>query len=64
MDNLKGLFTSKKFWMTILGVLASMLIAAVPALEEYRDTMPEIIWKLVGAYVIGQGMADFGKAAK
>lgn len=63
MDNLKQLFTSKKFWMTVIGSLVTVLITAVPALEQYQEQLGGIIWLFV-SYVIGQGLADFGKHAK
>lgn len=63
MENLKQLFTSKKFWMTIIGVLITILVTAVPELEQYQEQLSEMIWLFV-AYVIGQGLADFGKEAK
>jgi len=63
MSNLKDLLTSKKFWMTILGVVVTVLITAVPALEQYQEQLPEMMWLFV-SYVIGQGLADFGKHAK
>ena len=63
MDNLKQLFTSKKFWMTVLGVVVTVLVTAVPALEQYQEQLPEMLYLFV-AYVIGQGLADFCKEAK
>ena len=63
MDNLKQLFTSKKFWMAVIGILVTILVTAVPALEQYQDKLPEMIYLLV-AYILGQGLADFGKEAK
>ena len=63
MDNLKEFFTSKKFWMMVIGVIVSVLVQLVPALEQYQEQLPEIIWLFV-AYIIGQGLADFGKHAK
>ena len=61
-DNLKHLFQSKKFWMTVIGVLLQIVITAVPSLEPYQDTLANIVWLFV-AYLIGQGFADFGKHA-
>jgi len=63
MDNLKQLFTSKKFWMTIIGILVTILITAVPALEQYQEQLSGVIWLFV-SYIIGQGIADIGKHAK
>jgi len=44
---------SKKFWVTILGIGS---IALIMDMDKAR-----LIAQLVMAYVIGQGMADFGK---
>ena len=63
MENLKQLFTSKKFWVMIGGVLALILVTAVPQLAEYQEQIPELVWLLV-SYILGQGLADFGKEAK
>lgn len=63
MDNLKEYFISKKFWMMVIGLIISALVAAVPDLEQYQEVLPEIIWVIV-AYIIGQGLADFGKHGK
>jgi len=63
MDNLKDLFVSKKFWMTVIGVLVNILITGVPSLAEYQESLTGIVWIFV-SYLIGQGLADFGKHAK
>jgi hypothetical protein len=63
MENLKQLFTSKKFWMTVIGVLVTILVTAVPQLEQYQEQLSEMIWLFV-AFIIGQGLADFGKWSK
>jgi len=53
----KPFFKSKKFWATITG-------CAVVIGQEYLGLEPEITTKLIGmigAYVIGQGIADTKK---
>ncbi|MCP5016112.1 MAG: hypothetical protein GY938_12705 [Ketobacter sp.] len=60
MEDVKDLLTSKKFWMTVIGVVVTVIITAVPALEQYQEQLPEMIWLFV-AYLLAQGMADFGK---
>lgn len=63
MENLKKLFTSKKFWMMIIGIVMTIAITAAPALEQHQEQLSETIWLFV-AYLIGQGLADFGKEAE
>ena len=63
MDNLKEYFTSKKFWVMIIGSVVAVLIEVIPALAEYQGSLEEIIWLAV-AYIIGQGLAEFGKHAR
>ncbi len=60
MNNLKQLFTSKKFWVMVGGLVAIIVVAAVPSLEQYQDSIPNMVWTVV-AYLIAQGFADFGK---
>lgn len=62
-ENLKKLFTSKKFWVMVGGLVAVVLVAAVPSLEQYQEQIPELV-ALIASYIIGQGLADFGKGAK
>lgn len=60
MENLKQLFASKKFWIMVGGLVATILVTAVPSLEQYQEQLPEFVWLLV-SFIIGQGLADFGK---
>ena len=53
MDNLKEYFTSKKFWVMIIGSVVAVLIEVIPALAEYQGSLEEIIWLAV-AYIIGR----------
>lgn len=56
---LKGLLSSKKFWMVIIGS------AVVSGLQQLHVPM-EIIGTVAGLFgvgVAGQGLADFGKEA-
>lgn len=63
MDNLTKLFTSKKFWMAVFGaVIWPILITAVPQLEPLQEHITEVV-SVVIAYILGQGLADFGKEA-
>jgi hypothetical protein len=54
---LKGLFTSKKFWVAIVGgaIVAGMNFAGVSA--ETQTKVVAIIGTLLGA----MGLSDFGK---
>lgn len=63
MNNLKKIFTSKKFWAMAIGLIVTVLISVIPALEPMQDNLAEIIGVIV-AYILGQGLADFGKEAK
>lgn len=61
METLKELLSSKKFWMTVFGaVLWPILISFVPALEPLEEHITEIIGVVI-AFILGQGLADFGK---
>ncbi len=61
MDNLKQLFTSKKFYMAIFGaVVWPVLIAFVPPLEPLQESSTEISGVIM-AYLVGQGWADSKK---
>lgn len=51
----KQFWKSKKFWMTLLGIILSLLRA-----NGILEVPIEAIG-LTGAYVVGQGIADLGK---
>lgn len=53
-------FQSKKFQVAIVAFVVSLLITLVPQLEKFRDLLPELITPFV-AYILAQGLADFGK---
>jgi len=55
----KKFWHSKKFWASVVG-------AAVPVLNHFFDLglSPEVVIQTIGpigAYILGQGLADFGK---
>jgi len=52
---------SKKFQAAIAGVIVVIVSNYIPAIDP--DALTEIV-ALIIAYVIGQGLADFGKEAK
>ncbi len=56
---IKGLFSSKKFWLTIAGsaVVAGMHYAGLP------ESLVVTVGSLFGVGVAAQGAADFGKVA-
>lgn len=49
---------SKKFQAAVVGMIGSILVIYVPAL---RDVPLEAVLGPIVAYIIGQGLADFGK---
>ena len=69
LDALKGLFTSKKFWLsTILAPVALGIAASVlPILgvsPELTSTLVQWLAGILGTGVLGIGLADFGKEAQ
>lgn len=52
------LFKSKKFQALLVGLIVLLLQQYIPGVDEAKAT--EIV-ALVVAYIIGQGLADFGK---
>ena len=61
MKLIKTLFASKKFLVSLAGalfVLASSLGLPVSEAMVYQ------VMAIIAAYVVGQGMADFGKEAE
>ncbi|MEM7344587.1 MAG: hypothetical protein AAF485_10115 [Chloroflexota bacterium] len=55
------IFYSKKFWMAVIGVV---VVAAADYGLELDAEQIYAIAGLFGSYVVGQGLADFGKEAK
>lgn len=53
------IFTSKKFWASVAGLLAVVggKFVGLP------ESAVEQVILLIGAYVVGQGLADVGKSA-
>ena len=60
LTTIKGLFTSKKFWMVMLG---SVLVTVMTQMGMSAD-MIAWVGGLFGVGVLGQGLSDFGKGAK
>jgi hypothetical protein len=56
-----SLFKSKKFQASIAGVIVVVVSAFIPEIDEAELTK---IVALIISYVIGQGLADFGKEGK
>lgn len=56
----KQLIRSKKFWVALVGLLLVVLQQAGVPLE---DGALEQIVQVIMAYLVGQGLADFGKEA-
>jgi uncharacterized protein involved in cysteine biosynthesis len=53
--------SSKKFWAAVVGVVVVMVTNFIPEIDE--TALTEIV-TLIVAYIVGQGLADFGKEAK
>ena len=68
LDALKGLFSSKKFWLStilapvVLGLVASIL-PAVGLSEEMVTMVVKWTAGIMGGGVLGIGAADLGKEA-
>jgi uncharacterized protein involved in cysteine biosynthesis len=62
MNVLNEFKNSKKFWAAIAGLIVALLITLIPALEGMEEQLNQIIAVIV-AYILGQGLADFGKHA-
>lgn len=53
------IFYSKKFWVSLAGLILAILAAnciAVP--QDVKANILELIMVIVGAYDVGQGIAD------
>lgn len=61
-DAIKTLLSSKKFLVAIFAVALVVAWGMLPALQTAVD-INAILAPLI-AYIIGQGIADFGKSAK
>jgi hypothetical protein len=55
------LIKSKKFQAALGGVIVVIVTSFIPEIDEAELTK---IVALIIAYVVGQGLADFGKEAK
>ena len=53
---------SKRFWVTAIGLAST--VAAGFGLDIDQDVLIAIVGFLIGAYNIGQGLADQGKEAE
>lgn len=56
-----AILKSKKFQAAVVGVIATVLVHTVPALQSVNVT--EVLAPIV-AYILGQGIADHGKEAE
>jgi hypothetical protein len=63
----KSLLTSKKWVTAMAGILADTVVLVAPAsvvAPELRANLLLVISGLVGAYLVSQGFADFGKESE
>ena len=51
---------SRKFLAMLAGIIATLLIQLVPPLQDLEESLGEIL-TLIGLYIVGTGLADFGK---
>lgn len=58
MENLKKVFTSKKFWAAVVALVLAFL---GPRAGVSGDQLTQAIQVLI-AYIVGQGLADIRKA--
>jgi uncharacterized protein involved in cysteine biosynthesis len=58
---MKKALNSKKFWASVIGVIVVVITNFIPEIDE--TALTEIV-TLIVAYIVGQGLADFGKEAK
>ena len=57
---LQGILSSKKFWYMVIGMLTTVF-------SEKLNLNPDEVQNIlisIGALILGQGFADFGKEAK
>lgn len=52
------IFRSKRFWTALLGILSMILVAFVPELEEYIETLIPGILGIVGIVIGGYTLQD------
>lgn len=67
MQLLKGLFSSKKATVALIGIVVEVMVAVgVVKLDspEAKAQLMEAIVYIVGAFTVGQGIADHGKEAE
>jgi len=62
MRKVPDILKSKKFQMAIIGLVVTFIIKLVPELSELEEELTKII-SLFGAFIIAQGLSDFGKEA-
>jgi hypothetical protein len=55
-----GMFKSKKFWAAVVGAL----VVTVSTQLGLDPEKAKIIAEVIVGYIVGQGLADFGKHAK
>src|SRR3990167_5185199 len=61
MEALKAFVGSKKFLAAVAGILAAAGVQFLGLDEAKADEISRLIAGIVGAYVVGQGLADAGK---
>ncbi len=56
-----SIFKSKKFQMAVVGIIVAIVGHTVPEIDEQALTQ---VTAIIVAYLLGQGLADFGKNGK
>lgn len=68
VEALKGLFSSKKFWLTIIGTLVIAILTPILSVlgvnEAVSNQILTYVAGLFGVGLAGFGLQDFGKAKK
>ena len=55
------IFTSKKFWTMVTGLVMTVVVSIVPELEEHIDTLIPAILVIVGSLIGGYTIQDNAK---
>lgn len=59
----KPFYKSKKWWMAMLGYSVPLCLTKFLGIELTTEEITTMVMP-VNAYIVGQGMADFGKYKK
>ena len=60
-ENMKDVFTSKKFWYAVAGVIAVIIVSKLNLPAETVQDAVYTVSAIIVALITGQGLADLGK---